>query len=182
MSGIICWIFTLAIPVLQFDLAQWRNDLNKIQGRASHSNIATYDESYWQDAVVRINFSEPGEETLRKSRSMEIYWRRRTDQGDLIKPQIYLKPLIITSMSNSWKASLQHIVQNWLTTVLGLLKSGKLKTTTYDRSKRPDTTFCRMVRKVRPDHEEILDGTAQSVTGIMGSNFFCFWKLVSDFR
>ena len=36
--------------------------------------------------------------------------------------------------------------------------------TTYDRSGRPDKTSWRMVRKVRPDHEEILlDGTAQSV-------------------
>ena len=38
------------------------------------------------------------------------------------------------------------------------------ETTTYDRSERPDKTSWRMVRKVRPDHEEILlDGTAQSV-------------------
>ena len=36
--------------------------------------------------------------------------------------------------------------------------------TTYDRSGRLDKTSWRMVRKVRPDHEEILlDGTAQSV-------------------
>ena len=47
--------------------------------------------------------------------------------GDLIKAQIYLKPLIITTMSNSWKASLQQVIQNWMTTVLGLLKSGKLR-------------------------------------------------------
>ena len=40
----------------------------------------------------------------------------------------------------------------------------KAEATTYDRSGRPDKTFWRMVRKVRPDHEEILlDGTAQSV-------------------
>ena len=40
----------------------------------------------------------------------------------------------------------------------------KTETTTYDRSRRPDKTCWRMVRKVRPDHEEILlDGTAQSV-------------------
>ena len=40
----------------------------------------------------------------------------------------------------------------------------KTETTTYDRSGRPDKTSWRMVRKVRPDHEEILlDGTAQSV-------------------
>ena len=40
----------------------------------------------------------------------------------------------------------------------------KTETTTYDRSGRPDKTSWRMVRKVRPDHEEILlDGTPQSV-------------------
>ena len=40
----------------------------------------------------------------------------------------------------------------------------KTETTTYDRSGRPDKTSWRKVRKVRPDHEEILlDGTAQSV-------------------
>ena len=40
----------------------------------------------------------------------------------------------------------------------------KTETTTYDRSGRPDKTYRRMVRKGRPDHEEILlDGTAQSV-------------------
>ena len=40
----------------------------------------------------------------------------------------------------------------------------KTEITTYDRSGRPDKTSWRMVRKVRPDHEEILlDGTAQSV-------------------
>ena len=38
------------------------------------------------------------------------------------------------------------------------------KATTYDRSWRPDKTSWRVVRKVRPDHEEILlDGTAQTV-------------------
>ena len=40
----------------------------------------------------------------------------------------------------------------------------KTETTTYDRSGRHDKTSWRMVRKVRPYHEEILlDGTAQSV-------------------
>ena len=48
--------------------------------------------------------------------------------SNLIKAaQIYLNPLIISSMSNSWRASLQQIIQNWMMTVLGLLKSGKLR-------------------------------------------------------
>ena len=52
---------------------------------------------------------------------------KRTDRGDLIKAQIYLMHLIIITMSNSWKASLQQMIQNWMTTVLGLLKSGELR-------------------------------------------------------
>ena len=40
----------------------------------------------------------------------------------------------------------------------------RTETRTYDRSGRPEKTSWRMVRKVRPDHEEILlDGVAQSV-------------------
>ena len=40
----------------------------------------------------------------------------------------------------------------------------KTETTTHERSGRPDKTSWRLVRKVRPDHEEILlDGTSQSV-------------------
>ena len=61
-------------------LIQWRNDLqHDSERRASHSKIEIYDESYCQDTVVRIvfNFSKLGEETLRKSGSMEINWRWR---------------------------------------------------------------------------------------------------------
>ena len=48
--------------------------------------------------------------------------------------------------------------------MFGLLKSGKLRATTHDRSGQLDETSWRIVRKVRPDHDEILlDGTAQSV-------------------
>ena len=50
----------------------------------------------------------------------------KIDRGDPIKAQIYLKPPINTTMSNSWRASLQQGIQNWMMTVLGLLKSGKL--------------------------------------------------------
>ena len=40
----------------------------------------------------------------------------------------------------------------------------KTDTEMYERSGRPDETSWRMVREVRPDHEETLhDGTAQSV-------------------
>ena len=90
--------------------------------------------------------------------------KEKIDQGDPIKAQIYFKPPINTTVSNSWKASLQQVIQNWMTTVLGLLKSGKLSPRrTIDQGNLIKTSW-RMVRKVRPDHEEILlDGTAQSV-------------------
>ena len=66
-------------------------------------------------------------------------------------------------MSNSWRASLQQI-QNWMMTVLGLLKSGKLRLRhTIDQGDLIKLLGERY-KKVRPDHEEILlDGTAQSV-------------------
>ena len=50
----------------------------------------------------------------------------KANRDDLIKAQIYLKPPIITTMSNLWKASLQQATQSGMTTALGLLKSGKL--------------------------------------------------------
>ena len=52
----------------------------RFRSRTSHSQINTYDESYCEDAIVRVVFifSELGEEILRKSRSMEIScWRRK---------------------------------------------------------------------------------------------------------
>ena len=50
----------------------------------------------------------------------------KIDRGDPMKAQIYLKPPINTTMSNSWEASLQQATQNGMMTVLGLLKSAKL--------------------------------------------------------
>ena len=66
-------------------------------------------------------------------------------------------------MNNLGKASLQQATESGMTTELGL-QEWKTDIETYDRSGRPDKIFRRMVRKVRPGHEEILlDGTAQSV-------------------
>ena len=72
--------------------------------------------------------------------------QKRTDRGDLIKAQIYLKS---KWDDRAWSS------QEW-----------KAETSTYDRSGSPDKTSWRMVREVRPgsSHEEtLLDGTAQSV-------------------
>ena len=46
----------------------------RFRRRTSHSKIKTYDESCCQDAIVRVvfHFSEPGEEILRKRRSLEF--------------------------------------------------------------------------------------------------------------
>ena len=67
-------------------------------------------------------------------------------------------------MSNSWKASLQQVIQNLDDDRAWSSQEWKTETTTYDRSGQLDKTSWTMVRKVRPDHEEVLlDGTAQSV-------------------
>ena len=82
----------------------------RFRRRTSHSEVEANDESCCQDAIVRVvfNFSEPGEETLQKIKIHGNQLLQKIDQGDLI-------------------ASLQQIFQNWIMTVLGLLKSGKLR-------------------------------------------------------
>ena len=69
-------------------------------------------------------------------------------------------------MSNSWKASLQQVVQRWDDDRAWSSQEWKTDIETHERSVRPDKISWRMIRKVRPglSHEEIrLDGTAQSV-------------------
>ena len=67
-------------------------------------------------------------------------------------------------MNNSWKASLQQVIQNWMTTVLGLLKSGKLRlrrtTDQGDLIKLLGEWYERFDLITR---EILLDGTAQSL-------------------
>ena len=181
MSGIICWIFTLAIPVLQFDLAQWRNDLNKIQGRASHSNIATYDESYWQDAS-----------------SYKLQWTRWRDitevkiHGDLLKEKDRSRwPDKATDL---FEASDHHFheqfMESFSSTHCSKLvddrawSSQEWKTENYD------------VRSIKATWYNFLQNGQKSSTWSRrnsrrnrairnwnyGSNFFCFWNLsqISD--
>ena len=130
MSGIICCLCsTFAIPVPQCVLKQWRKNFNEIQEK----NESQQNRHQWWALL-------PGR---RRSYCLQLQWARRRnitefkihgnqllekiDQGDLVEKQIYLKPLIIITMSNSWSAYLQQIIQNWMMTVLALLKSGKLR-------------------------------------------------------
>ena len=71
--------------------------------------------------------------------------------GNLVRKQIYSK------------ASLQQIIQNWMTTVHDLLKSGKVRIRrTIDQVNL--LKLLGVIQQVRLDHEEILlDGTAHSV-------------------
>ena len=81
------------------------------------------------DVVERIilDFSQPGEEMLWKSKSLEYTcWERGSDRRNPISASTEWKLPITIIMSNSWKASLQQATQSGMTTVRGLLKSGKL--------------------------------------------------------
>ena len=74
---------------------------------------------------------------------------QKIDQDNLIKKQ---------------RAFLQQIIQDLIMTVLGLLKSGKLRLRrTIDQGNLRKTSWDAM-QQVRPHHEErLLDGNAQSV-------------------
>ena len=52
--------------------------------------------------------------------------RKRSDQGDLTSTSTERKIPTAIIMSNLWKVFLQQATQSVMTTVLGLLKSGKL--------------------------------------------------------
>ena len=82
--------------------------------------------------------SSPGKTWCTNIKILGNHLLEKKDQGDLVKEQIYSKPLIITTMNNSWRASQQHIIQNRITILLGFLKNGKSEATTHDRSGKPD--------------------------------------------
>ena len=115
-------------------------------------------------ARIVLDFSKPGEEKLRKSRSLESnsYKEERSGRPDkgteLVEASDHhYHDQFMESFSSAsyskWDDNHVWSSQEW-----------KSEATTYDRSGRPDKTSWRMVRKVRPGHDEILlDGTAQSV-------------------
>ena len=125
-----------------------------------------HDESYCQDAIVRVvfNFSEPGEEDITEikihgeSVAGEDRSRRPGKETDLFEASDhYYHEQFMESFSSTDYSKLDYdrvwSCQEW-----------KVEATTHDRSGQPDKTSWRMVRKVRPDHEEILlDGNAHSV-------------------
>ena len=60
--------------------------------------------------------------------------------------------------------SLQQIIQNWIVTVFGLLKSGKVRLRRTIDQGQPDKTFWNAVQQICPHHgDTLLDGAAQSV-------------------
>ena len=167
MSGIICCACSIfAISVLQFALIQWLNDLKQDSGEERVTakskpmmNLIARTPSF----VSSSTSVSPG----KRHYGSQDPWKSiagvdrsgRPDKGtDLFEAsdhhyhEQFMESFSSTSYSKldddrAWSS------QEW-----------KTETMTYDRSGRPDKTSWRMVRKVRPVHEEILlDGTAQSV-------------------
>ena len=103
MSGIICCACSIsAISVLQCALLQWRSDLNKIQETAKSRPM--------MNLVARTPSFVSSSTSVSKILGSPLL--EKMDYGNLVRKQ--------------W-ASLQQIVQNRITTVFGLLKSGKLR-------------------------------------------------------
>ena len=149
MNGIICYA---CLNISHFSptvssAAMAKRSQQDSGERTSHSKIKTYDESYCQDAVVRVvfHFSEPGEEILRKTRSLGVLLLQKIDQGNLI-------------------VFLQQIIQNWIMTVLGLLKSGELRVRRTIDQGNLIKLLGECCKHDRPHHgDTLLDGIAQSV-------------------
>ena len=111
MSGIICCAcLTLAISVLQFALLQWRNDLKKIQEK----NESQQNQNLWW-ILLRGRH---------RSCRLQLHWARGRD---ITENKILGNPLLQMIDQGNLINSLQQIIQNWIMTVLGLLKSGKVR-------------------------------------------------------
>ena len=118
MSGVICCAcLILAISVQQFALLQWRSDLNKIQEK----NESQQNQNLWwillrgrhRSCRLQLQWARGRDITEFKIHGNQLL--KKIDQGNLVRKQIYSR------------ASLQQIIQNWITTVFGLLKSGELR-------------------------------------------------------
>ena len=118
-------------------------------------NISHFSSTVCFDTMAKRSQQDSGEERVTaKSRPMMNFIARTpsfVSASDQHYHEQFMESLSSTSYSKldddrAWSS------QEW-----------KTETTTYDRSGRPDKTSWRMVRKVRPDHEILLDGTAQSV-------------------
>ena len=165
MSGIICYACSISvISVLQCALKQWRNDLNKIQEK----NESKQNRDLWwillrgrhRSCRPQFHWARGRDVTENKIPGNQLL--EKMDRGDketdlFEASDHYYHEQFMDSFSSTDYSKLDcdraWSSQEW-----------KAEATTYDRSGRPDRTSWRMVRQVRPDHEEILlDGTAQSV-------------------
>ena len=147
MSGIICCAcLTLAISVLQIALLQWRNDLNKIQEKSESQQNR---DLWWillpgrhRSCRLQLQWARGRNITEMKIHGNQLL--EKIDQGNLVKKQIFSKPLIITTMSNSWRASLQQIIQNWDYDRAWSSQEWNAEATTHDRSGQHNKTSWRM--------------------------------------
>ena len=110
-NGIIfCACSRWAISVLQFALIQWRNNLNKIQEKSeSHQNR----DLWWillpgRRRSCRLQLQRAKRRNITEIKINGNQSPEKIDQDDLVRKQIYSNPPLITSMNNSWRASLQQ--------------------------------------------------------------------------
>ena len=126
----------------KFTLTQWRNDRNKIQEQKNR-------DLWWSLLPGR------GSCPVKKHYGSQDPWTSVAGEDRPGQPGKETELFEIFSSTDYSELDYDRVWSSlkW-----------KTETTTYDRSGWPDKTSWRMVRKVRPDHEEILlDETAQSV-------------------
>ena len=147
-NGIIfCACLTLAISVLQFALLQWQNDFNKIQEK----NQSQQNQNLWWISLRGCH----------RSCRLELHWARGRE---ITENKILGNPLLQMIDQGNLINSLRQIIRNWIMTVLGLLKSGKVRLRhTIDQG-----NLIKLLgvwhNKFCPHHgDALLDGNAQSV-------------------
>ena len=169
MSGIICCACSIsAISVLQCALTQWRNRSQQDSGgervtaksRPMMNLIARTPSHVSSSTSVSPRKRNYGSQDLWSSIAKKEERSGRPDKGtDLfVASDHHFHEQYIESFSSASYSKCDDDRRAWSS------QEWKSETTTYDRSARPDKTSWKMIRKVRPGHEEILlDGTAQTV-------------------
>ena len=102
----------------------------------SHSKIATNDEPYCK-GVERV-ILDLGREVMEIKLPGAQLLRKRKDRGNPMSAAIKGLHLTAVIMNNLWKVFHQQVTQSGMTTVLGLLKSGKLILRCAERPGKPD--------------------------------------------
>ena len=149
MSGTICWAcLILVISVLQFALLPWQSELNKNQEK----NESQQNQDLWWILLRGCH----------RSCRLQLHEARGRDGTEIM---IFGNLFVVDDRSGQPdRLSPNRLFKIGLSSILGLLKTGKVRKTTHDRSGKLDKTSWNAVQQICPHHGDALfNGNAHSV-------------------